>query len=161
MGHATHFEHRVVVLKRVVPVVIAKWPLRLSHTWRYVSDQRELSVGDERMVPMSMHLGEPLAGDERSQHQLRDVLRERGHCGKNQRRWTSQKYRGGKLLTAPLGNGVVKATTLSNLPVHAGRARVIHLQAVHPEVACPAGAMRRRMPRPIGMRCTDEGKSNE
>src|SRR6187401_2904798 len=100
------------------------------------------------MWPVAMNLRQSLAGNERGQHQLGHVLGQRRDGGQNQRGRTAEEYGGGKLLASPLGDGVVVATALPDLPVHAGGACVVYLHAIHSEV----------VPRFVGMRRVDEWK---
>ena len=62
-----------------------------------------------------------------------------------------EKDGGRQALAALLGNRIVIAAPLADLPVHAGGARVVHLHAVHPEV----------MTWTIGMRGVDQRESDE
>ena len=131
------------MLQRVVAVVIAEGPLGSALARRDAADERELRVRDERMRSLAVHLRQPLAGDQRGQHQLRHVLGQRRDRGQDQRRRAAEEHGHRQRLAARFGDRVVKAAALADLPVHAGRARVVDLQAIHAEVVAAAIGMRR------------------
>ena len=75
--HLRHLKHRVIVLQRVIPVVITKRAFRFAHVWRHLPHQRKLGIGDKWMW-MSVgprHLRDLLAGHQRREQQLGNVLR--------------------------------------------------------------------------------------
>src|ERR1044071_1621662 len=84
--HALHREHRVVVRQRVVAVVVAEGPFGLAHARRHLVHERELGRRDERVRALTVHLRQPLAGDERGEHQLGYVLGQRCDGRQNERR---------------------------------------------------------------------------
>src|SRR3954471_19355494 len=83
---------------------------------------------------------DPLAAQEARDHELVDVLRQRG----------ARRVRGDRVepecdgdLDTPVGGEVVGAAVLVNLPVHEGRLRIDDLHPVHADVAAAAlGVMR-------------------
>ena len=137
-GDTLHVKNRIVVLQRVIAVVVAEWPFRPTGARRHRAHQGELGASHQGMRPRALDQPQSLAGDERRQHQLRHVLRQRGNGRQNQRRRAAQKDRDGQGLAARLRHGVVKPAAFTNLPVHAGRSGVVHLQAIHTEVVPPA-----------------------
>ncbi len=86
---------------------------------------------------------QPLARDERRQHQLGDVLGQRRNRRENQRGRSAEKHGRRQRLSLLLRDGVVKAAALPDLPVHPRRLAVVHLQPVHAEVVALAGGMLR------------------
>ena len=100
--------------------------------------------------------GMEVAGDEGGEHQLRNVLRQRRDGREDQRRRAAQEHRCRQALSPALGDCIVIAPALSDLPVHAGRSCVVHLHPVHAEIACRAGAGRRRVAGTIRMCRVDE-----
>ena len=104
-----------------------------------------------RMTIRRGGLRKPIAGDERCQHQLWNVLRERRHRGQNQRRRAAKKHGQRQRLVARFGARVVKSAALANLPVHAGRRAIVDLHPVHAEV----------VPRLLGMLRINQRKGDE
>ncbi len=62
---------------------------------------------------------------------------------KDQRGRPAEKHGRRQRVALRLGDGVVKAAALADLPVHAGRLPVVDVQAIHPEVVAGASGMRR------------------
>ena len=84
--------------------------------------------------------------------QLRQVLRQGSDGGQDQGRRTTEEDGRGQRLIPSFGHRVVEAATLSDLPVHAGRARVVDLQAVHAQVGRASS---------LGVLGVDEGQGYE
>src|SRR5688572_30200704 len=88
-------EHRVVVLQRVIPVVIAERALGLAHLRRDLPHQRELRVRDQRMGMTAGCAGlwKPLTGYQRREHQLGHVLRKRRDRRRSEERRVGKECR--------------------------------------------------------------------
>ena len=115
---------RVVVLQRVVAVVIAERALRPAHARRHLADQRELGVRDERMRPTG------LAASFSRSPAMSDASISSGTfsgsgaiADEDQRRRPAEKHRHRQRLAPRLGDLIVEAAALADLPVHAGGAR--------------------------------------
>ena len=134
MRHPVDGENRVVVGQRVVTVVVAERPLGPPDARRHRAQQCELRAADQAMGAAAAHYRQPIAGKQRRQHQLGHVLRKRRDGGQHQRGRTAEKYGGGQCLVPCFGRGVVESASLADLPVHAGRPGIVHLQPVHAEV---------------------------
>ena len=95
--------------------------------------------------------GRRRARNQRPEHQLRHVLRKRSNRRQDERRRAAEEHRCRQREAAPLSDLIVEATALPDLPVHARRPRVVHVQAVHRQVRALA----------VRMGGIDEGQGDE
>ena len=132
-----HVEDREALGRRVEAGVVAERPFVRELALVDVSLEHDLRVG--RHLEVDGHALDELdrlAAQEARDHQLVDVLRQR----------RARRVRGDRVETErdrdlhpPLGEQVVGAAVLVDLPVHRGRARAEHLHPVHADVPA-AGA---------------------
>ena len=123
--------------------MIAERPLGMAHVRGDLADQRELRIGDQRMRRRALDQRQPPPRDQRRQQQFRHVLGQRRDRRQDQRRRPAEEDRDRQRLAPLLGQLVVEAAALADLPVHARLRRAVHVHPVHPEVvAVPVRMLR-------------------
>src|SRR5687767_2280013 len=75
-----------------------------------------------------------LPSEQRGQNKFRNVFRQWRDRGEDQRRWTTEKHGYRQRLIQTFGFAVMKTATFLDLPVQAGRVRVVYLHAIDAKV---------------------------
>ena len=134
--HAGHVEDREVVGQRVEARVIAERPLAATLAGLDVALDHDLRVRRHLEVDRDgldeVHARAP---EEAREQQLVEPLGHRRGRGVGHRRVRPDRHRHLEPPAEPLGHAVVLRAALVPLPVHARRAAVEHLHAVHADVA--------------------------
>ncbi len=133
MREGGHVEHRVLVGERVVAGMVPEWPFGATLARFHVTFQHDLGVGRHLEIDgAALHHVHRLAAQEAREHHLVDDARE----------WSGGRVGDGGVgadghgyLQAPAGGAIVVGCVLVQVPMHAGRAGVVDLQAVHARVA--------------------------
>ena len=116
--------------------MVAERPLDADVVLRDVALEDDLGRGRDLEVDrLAADELDRLATEEPGQHELVEVLRERGAGGVGRHR--VEPDRDGDGDAAVLGREQIGAAVLVQLPVHEGRGAVDHLHAVHADVATP------------------------
>src|SRR5688572_19490453 len=75
-----------------------------------------------------------LTGEQRGEHELRHVFRQRRNRCEDQRRWTTQKHRHRQRLIQLLRLVIMKPAALLDLPMQSSRTRVVDLHTIDAEI---------------------------
>ena len=123
------------MLQRIVAEVVAERPLRTTQMRRHGAVDGKFGFRRNPVPSIGILRHRQLAAqNERSDHQLRQMLRHWSDSSSDQRRRSAEEYADGQLFIAQFRLMVMEASALMNLPVHAGRGSSKYLHPVHTEI---------------------------